>query len=118
MKRRIIALVLCAAMLFSGCRRYPENPVTPPFFKITDPDSGGTAYLLGTMHVGLPNTVYPQAVYDALEECETLAVEVDLLALDKDSKRLSDAMKLLECGDKSTREMLGEDYDRVRDFFK
>jgi len=118
MKRRIIALVLCEAMLFSGCRRYPENPVTPPFFKITDIDSGGTAYLLGTMHVGLPNTIYPQSVYDALGECETLAVEVDLIALDKDNKRISEAMKLLECGDKSTREMLGEDYDKVRDFFK
>ncbi len=118
MKRRILALVLCAAMLFSGCRRYPENPVSPPFFKITDNDSGGTAYLLGTMHVGLPNTVYPQTVYDALGECETLAVEVDLIALDKDGRRVSEAMKLLECGGKSTREMLGEDYDKVRAFFK
>ncbi len=118
MKRRILALVICVAMLFSGCRRYPENPVTPPFFKITDIDSGGIVYLMGTMHVGLPNTVYPQAVYDALDDCGTLAVEVDLLALDKDSKRLADAMKLLECGDKSTREMLGEDYGKVRDLFK
>lgn len=118
MKKRIFALILCVAMLFSGCAKSHENPVTPPFFKITDSRTGGIVYLLGTMHVGLPNTVYPDAVYDALNECDTLAVEVDLLALDKDSARMSSAMRILECSDKSTREMLGEDYEKVRDFFK
>lgn len=118
MKKRIFALLICVVMLFSGCVKTPENPVTPPFFKITDSDSGGTVYLLGTMHVGLPNTVYPQSVYDALENSETLAVEVDLLALDEDNQRLANAMQILECSDKSTRDMLGDDYEKVRSFFK
>lgn len=118
MRRCIAALVICAATLLSGCRKYPENPVTPPFLKITDSNSGGTVYLMGTMHVGLPNTVYPQEVYDALDECETLAVEVDLLALDKDNGRVSAAMELLKCKDASTKEMLGGDYDKVRGFFR
>lgn len=118
MKKRLFALLLCAALMFSGCKQAPENPVTPPFFKVTDTDSGGCVYLLGTMHVGKPNTTYPQPVYDALENCETLAVEIDLIALDKDNQRLSNAMQILECGDKSAREMLGADYEKVRDFFK
>lgn len=118
MRTRIIALFLCVALLFSGCRQYPENPVTPPFFKVTDTDSGGVVYLLGTMHVGKPNTVYPQSVYDALGECETLAVEIDLIALDKDKQRMASAMQILECSDKSTREMLGEDYEEIRGFFE
>ncbi len=118
MRTRIIALFLCVALLFSGCAKVPENPVTPPFFKITDTDSGGVAYLLGTMHVGKPNTVYPQVVYDALGECETLAVEIDLLALDRDKQRMASAMKILECSEKSAREMLGADYEKIRGFFE
>ena len=118
MKKRIIALLLCVAMLFSGCVKAPENPVTPPFYKITDSNSGGAAYLLGTMHVGVQNTVYPQTMYDALSQSDALVVEVDLIALDNDKKRLSEAMKLLECSEKSTKEMLGADYERTRDFFK
>ncbi len=70
------------------------------------------------MLLGLENTVYPDAVHNALRECDTLAVEVDLPALDKDRKRLSEAMEILKCGDKSTREMLGDDYERVRDFLE
>lgn len=118
MRTRLIALFLCAALLFSGCAKVPETPVTPPFFKVTDTESGGCVYLLGTMHVGKPNTVYPQAVYDALGECETLAVEIDLIALDKDKQRMASAMQILECSDKSTREMLGEDYENIRSFFE
>ncbi len=118
MRTRIIALFLCVALLFSGCAKAPENPVTPPFLKVTDTDSGGMVYLLGTMHVGKPNTVYPQAVYDALGECETLAVEIDLIALDKDDQRMASAMQILECGERSTREMLGADHEKIRDFFE
>ena len=118
MRTRILALFLCVALLFSGCAKAPENPVTPPFLKVTDTDSGGVVYMLGTMHVGKPNTVYPQAVYDALGECGTLAVEVDLIALDRDKQRMASAMQILECGERSTREMLGADYEKIRRFFE
>lgn len=112
----IVAVVAC--MLFSGCSSVPENAVTPPFFKVTDAETGGCVYILGTMHTGLANTVYPDSVMNAFSECGTLAVEVDLVALDSDSKQLSEAMALLKCTDKSTKEMLGDDYEKVRDFFK
>lgn len=121
LKRRIFPLVLCVLLiisLFSGCSQIPENAVTPPFFKVTNDETGGCVYILGTMHTGLANTVYPEEVMNAFSECDTLAVEVDLVALDSDSKQLNDAMTLLKCTDKSTKEMLGDDYERVRDFFK
>lgn len=113
-----VLIVLLVCPLFSGCSQVPENAVTPPFFKVTDAETGGCVYILGTMHTGLANTVYPGSVMNAFSECDTLAVEVDLVALDSDSRQLNDAMALLKCPDKSTKEMLGGDYERVRDFFK
>lgn len=117
MKKIFLPLLLCVILLFSGCGE-PENKVTPPFFKITDPNTGGVVYLLGTMHVGLENTVYPDEVYAALDECSALAVEIDLQALDTDQQRISAAMKLLECKDETAADFLGGDYAEIRAFFE
>ena len=116
--KKVISLVLVAVIvLFSGCRA-PENKVTPPFFKITDPETGGVVYLLGTMHVGVKNTVYPDEIYEALDECEALAVEIDLQALEADQQRLLNAMKLLECKGETAEDYLGDDYSDIKKFFR
>ncbi len=95
------------------------NKVYPPFFKITDPNTGGTAYLLGTIHVGVENTVYPSEVYAALDESSALAVELDLQALEEDQASLMSAMMVLVLTDgTTTADYLGEDYDKVLKFFK
>lgn len=117
MKKFLSLLMIGVIVLFSGCR-VPENKVTPPFFKITDPDTGGVVYLLGTMHVGIKNTVYPDEVYAALDECPTLAVEIDLQALEADQQRINNAMKLLECQSGSAEDYLGEDYAEIKQFFR
>lgn len=114
---RLTPLLLGVILLFSGCKA-PENRVTPPFFKITDPDTGGVAYLLGTMHVGIENTVYPDEVYAALDECSALAVELDLQALEADQNRLNNAMKILECTDGTAADFLGDDYSEIKAFFE
>lgn len=111
---------LCVITLFAGCANFtniPENRVAPPFYKVTDSETGGFVYMLGTMHTGLANTVYPDEVYSAFDECDTLAVEVDLIALESNPSELNNAMTLLLCKDNTTRELLGEDYDRVKDSF-
>ncbi len=119
--RKIFSLILiCAVMLFSGCSEIfaPENNVTPPFFMITDPESGNVAYLLGTMHTGLANTVYPDDIYTVLGDCSALAVEIDLFALEADQKRLSEAMALLECDGENARDFMGDDYAEIKRFFQ
>lgn len=116
-RKPIFLILICTIFLFCGCAA-PKTIVYPPFFKITDPESGGTVYLLGTMHVGAANTVYPDEVYRALDESAVLAVEVDLLALDADQDRLLEAMKLLECQGETARQFMGEDYNEIKDFFK
>lgn len=118
MKKILSLILICAITLFCGCGGARENRVSPPFFKITDTESGGAAYLLGTMHVGLANTVYPDEVYAALDSSSALAVEIDLLALEADQKRLSEAMKLLECKGETAGEFMGENYAEIKKFFK
>lgn len=117
MKKILSLLLVGVIMLFSGCKT-PKNRVKPPFFKITDPDTGGVVYLLGTMHVGKANTVYPDEIYAALNECSTLAVELDLQALEADQPHLNNAMKILECKNGSAADYLGEDYDEIKKFFQ
>lgn len=120
--KKLLSLVLVGViLLFSGCNIFnkPENKVTPPFFKISDPDTGGVVYLLGTMHVGIRNTVYPDEIYAALDECSALAVELDLQALEADQQRLVNAMKLLECRNGETADdYIGENYSEVKKFFQ
>lgn len=117
MKRFLVAPVILVLLLFSGCGA--KNEVSPPFFKVEDETSGGTVYMLGTMHVGLPNTVYPESVYDALDASETFVCEVDLKALeDKNNPELEDAADLLKCDNETTADFLGDDYATVKEFFQ
>lgn len=116
MKRLLAVILICAVMLFSGCDT-PESKVTPPFFKVVDSKTGGVAYLLGTMHVGVADTVYPDEVYAALDECGVLAVELDLFALEANAAELAEAMKIMECDGCTAEEYMGEDYAEIRKWF-
>lgn len=116
MKRLFSVILLLFAITLSGCGK-PENRVAPPFFRVTDSETGGTVYLLGTMHVGLENTVYPDGVYAALDECNRLAVEIDLFALEENASELAKAMRLMEC-ESTAEEYMGADYAEIRDRVK
>ena len=53
----------------------PDKFATPAFYHVTGPD-GEELWLLGTIHVGDERTGYlPQAIYDALNASDALAVE-------------------------------------------
>ena len=71
----------------------PEQKPTPVFYEVTGAD-GQKLYLFGTIHVGDDRTAYlPQAVYDAFDSADALAVEfdtdafTDLLAEDEELKQ-------------------------------
>lgn len=113
-KRFFPILVVLIVALLSSCKT-PENRVSPPFFTVTDEQTGGVVYLLGTMHVGVPNTVYPDKVFSAIDECGTLAVELDIEALETNTEELFSAMEMLQCD--SAEDFLGEDYAKIKDFF-
>lgn len=116
--RRILSILLLALILCTGCQqpeKIKENPVSPPFFTARDESTGGVVYMLGSMHIGLPNTVYPEEIYSALDECKALACEIDILALNENVNEVRKAMKVLECD--SAAEMMGEDYEEIKSFF-
>lgn len=128
MKKRFLAAITAFAVLFtSGCgeRSDTSTPsdyqsvssesgqfeVTPPFFKVTDESTSGVVYMMGSMHVGKPGATYPQRMYDALEECDALAVEVDIVALEDDVPRRLEAQNMLLCTDgRNAADYMGDDY--------
>lgn len=92
--------------------------VTPPFFKVTDERTGGVVYMMGSMHVGKPGATYPQKMYDALEECDILAVEVDVVALESNFTAMAEAIRLMMCKNgKTVSDYMGDDYDSIVEKF-
>ena len=115
--RKILALCTAILLIFtlSGCQKIEKNYVNPPFFTVKDENTGGEVYMLGSMHVGLPNTVYPEEIYAALDRCSALACEVDTIRLGEDKNEINEAMKIFEC--ESAAALMGEDYDEIKNYF-
>ncbi len=124
--KKLLAALLCGVLiLFSGCRdnkaeKHKEPFDThPPFYKIENAETGAAVYMLGSMHVVKDDAVYPQIIYSALDECDTLAVEVDIQALEADSAAAAEAIAVLQCPSGTTaKDYMGEDYSSVVSKFK
>lgn len=136
MKKRIFAVItLLALIMFAGCKKkqdptpvvnyvrrdeltsteLPDSfEVNPPFFKVTNENNGAVVYMLGSMHIGKPEAVYPEKLVSALDECDTLAVEVDVIAFNNDLAAAMDAMSVMFCSPGTTfADYMGDDYDRI-----
>ena len=97
----------------------PEDPVTPLFYRVSG-DQGQEMYLMGTIHVGDARTAFlPDAVYDALEKADALAVEADVLALEEQTETDPElatqiAMAYMNADGSSTKDLLdAELYDKA-----
>lgn len=115
MKKLISVLICCVLLMFTGCEKKAEPfEVNPPFYKVEDAQTGAVVYMLGSMHIGKPEAVYPQMIYDALDECDTLAVEVDIQALEEDMLASAEAIMVMQCPFGTTvQDYMGEDYDAI-----
>lgn len=133
MKKRVFAVfALIVLILFAtGCKKQPDivyvtrdeltgtelsnsYEVNPPFFRVTDESTGAVVYMLGSMHVGKPEAVYPEKIVSALDECDTLAVELDSIAFQNDLRAAADALSVLLCPSGTTAaDLMGDDYDRI-----
>lgn len=118
--KKLLAILLCGVLvLFAGCKKNNAEPfdVHPPFYKIENAETGAVVYMLGSMHVGKAGAVYPEAIYSALDECDTLAVEVDMEAMDEAAS--AEAIAVLQCPPGMTaKDYMGEDYDEIIAAFK
>ena len=120
MARKILpAALLCFSMLLGGCSANQPEEVHPPFFKVSYPETGGHVYMLGSMHAGESNAVYPDEIFEALRNSDTVACELDTVALSNDAGQLTAAMKLLLCPEGITAaDLMGDEYESIRGFFK
>lgn len=120
MKKIISVLTVGVLLLFSGCKSKPKAiELNPPFFKVTDESTGAVVYMLGSMHIGKPDAVYSEELYAALDECDTLAVEVDIQELENNMLEAAQAMSVMLCPfGTSVKNYMGEDYDKVIEKFR
>lgn len=136
MLKTILAGALCCAMLTSCTGKTTESTavsdttsegtdnalektvLAPPFWVVEDTDTGATLYLLGSMHVGKPNTAYPDYVMDAYESCDKIAAELDTVAANEDIQGSIEAMQYIMCPAGTTAaDYFGDDYEAVVEFF-
>lgn len=87
MKKKICFLLSLLIVLLL-CLQGAQGESTPLLYRVSD-DAGNTVYLLGTIHIG-EESMYPlsEAVEKAYQEAEILAVEIDLVALQKDPEKM------------------------------
>lgn len=80
-----------------------ENLSTPYFWKVTGNGYDGDFYLLGSIHVGNQYTnLYPDEIINAFKECEHLAVESDIVALEKNFDMQIEMTRILMYADGSS----------------
>ncbi len=118
MKKYIYGAVSVAAgLLICGCNAKPQQAkaITPPFWRVTDEETGGTVYLLGTMHAAEENVSYPDYILEAYSECGSVALELDL----DNTEGLNEAAQSLLLKNGTTmRDLLSEDYGETAEFMK
>ncbi|MBQ8349420.1 MAG: TraB/GumN family protein [Ruminococcus sp.] len=94
--------------------------IDPPLWKVIDPDSGNSIYLLGTIHM-LPKDVsdYPSDLMDIYDNCDSIAVEYDIIALSTDANAQMEYLNGMIYSDGSTIKdhISSETYNKAKEYF-
>ena len=94
--------------------------IDPPLWKVTDPESGNSMYLLGTIHV-MPTDAsdYPADLMDIYNSCDSIAVEYDVTALQSDLNAQMEYVKGMAYSDGTTvKDHISEEtYNKAKDYF-
>lgn len=132
---RTAAAFLCAAgiLLASACsggRREPGSPlevdltpaaeegrVTPPFWVAEDEKTGAQVFLLGSMHAGTEDAVYPEYVMEAYRNSTYVAPELDTVAFSGDGRLVSECAGYLRLDGTTAAEVIPE-HDGVVEYFR
>ena len=97
-----------------------SGDATPLLYKVTD-DDGDVIWLFGSIHVG-EEYFYPlpDYVFDALDNADSLAVEFDIVAFEKDNKAQMKSIEsmVIKTG-KKTKDLLDEElYKEAKEILK
>ena len=104
-----LAMILAGTLLFGCAGEEPASSaeLTPPFWTVQDGQTGGTLYLLGSMHVGREGAYYPDYVMEAYTDSDVIAAEIDTTVIDEAAYK---AVEHLLCPEGTTAETyFGED---------
>lgn len=95
--------------------------INPPLWKVTDPETGNSIYLLGTIHM-LPEGVsdYPSSLMDIYNSCDSIAVEYNIMSLAEDFDAQQEYINGMVYSDGTTiKDHLSETtYNKARNYFE
>ncbi len=114
----ILASAIALLMTSCGVSREPVK-LYPPFWVVEDIETGGKVYMLGSFHMGIENSDYPDYIYDAFDSSDKIAAELDTIAFSSDRAAMNEAIGYLRCPEGTTAAVFfGESYDSVKQFYK
>ncbi len=131
--RAALAAVTAAAALLSGCARpspaaepyipelspaYEEGCVTPPFWVVSDEETGAQVFLMGSMHAGKEDAKYPEYVLNALRSSSYIAPEMDTAAFVGDIPLQRKCAEYMRLKSGTAEDCIGDEYGAVREFFE
>ncbi|MGN0403128.1 MAG: TraB/GumN family protein [Acetatifactor sp.] len=97
-----------------------STEIDPPLWKVTDPESGNTMYLLGTIHL-LPEDVsdYPSDLMEIYNNCDSIAVEYDVTALLNDpAAQMEYVYGMIYSDGTNIKDHISEDtYNKAKEYF-
>lgn len=95
--------------------------VNPPLWKVTDPETSNSIYLLGTIHM-LPESVseYPDTLMEIYSNCDSIAVEYDVTALTEDASAQMEYLQGMIYSDNTTiKDHISEEtYNKAKGYFE
>ena len=92
---------------------------TPAMYKVTDPETGNELYMLGTMHMVLEDTFpMPSYIMDVYNNCDGIAVELDINSIMSDMQQLQDFYgKLVYTDGTTVKDHLSEEtYEKMKEY--
>ena len=98
-----------------------DSEVTPPLWKVTDPETNNELYIMGTIHV-LPSnfTEFPDYIMNIYENSDGIAVEYDTSKLTNDIRVLYAFQNMLLYDDGTTIKdhISDETYQKAKSYFE
>ncbi len=96
-----------------------DSGLTPAVWKVTDPESGSSLYMMGTIHI-IPESeqVVPQYVLDIYEQSDGVAVEYDVTRLNGDMVAAFKYLSyfVIDDGTTITDHISEETYERAKEY--
>lgn len=116
------AILLTAALTACSGADGSQQPVTeyskPPFWIVTDPQTGATIYMLGSIHAGKKGVGFPEYVTDAYNSSSFVAPELDTVAFSTDLALQNQAVSLLTLKEGTAADYIGGEYGETVKFFQ